>query len=149
MGKGYSWGARPSGGETTGLNQAACENLIRLDREIRGLPQLTAQQPQVQQAQIADMTQNQYSWNNAAQQQQVTTPAPVATGGPASCPPGQFWDGRQCRGSVAPGFSNLMNVASMAPATSVASGLTDFTGGGMTAATSFMGGRKKYLVQNL
>lgn len=44
MGKGYMWGPRPSGGESTGLNQRDCENLIQRDIEVRtGQPQVTQQ----------------------------------------------------------------------------------------------------------
>jgi hypothetical protein len=37
----------------------------------------------------------------------------VATqgGGAGQCPPGQFWDGRQCRGSIAPGAAGLISAA--------------------------------------
>lgn len=40
-------------------------------------------------------------------------PPGVATEGAGSnqCPPGQFWDGRQCRGSIAPGAAGLISTA--------------------------------------
>lgn len=42
MGKGYVWGPRPSGGESTGLNQSDCEAIKARDLEIRQ-PQMTQQ----------------------------------------------------------------------------------------------------------
>lgn len=60
------------------------------------------------------------------------------------CPPDaqgrpQFWDGRQCRGSVAPGAASLVSQAmNLAPSATVAPGLTDFAPPSMPA-TSFMG----------
>lgn len=110
FGQGYSWGARPPSGEPTGLNQAACQNLIAMDREIRGLPAQNTAPP-------SSNVQAQTTQQNTASMAPQTPPpkppgnAPVATGGPAACGPGQFWDGTRCRGSVAPGFGNLMNAA--------------------------------------
>jgi hypothetical protein len=37
--------------------------------------------------------------------------APVATGGPGQCPPGQFWDGRKCRGAVDVSAAGLISAA--------------------------------------
>lgn len=88
-GQGYRWGAPSSGCERTGLNQSDCENLARLDLDIRGIaqtPAMTPPQPQI-----------------------IDTPA---TGGQESCTgPGVFWDGRECRGSVRSGFGNYGGIA--------------------------------------
>jgi hypothetical protein len=65
-----------------------------------------------------------------------TEPPPTETAGPqlpkepppvasTMCPPGQFWDGRQCRGSIAPGAAGLI---------SAAGGLT---AGGMTSPVAY------------
>ena len=44
MGQGYMWGPRPSGGESTGLNQKDCESLMARDIEVRtGQAQVTQQ----------------------------------------------------------------------------------------------------------
>jgi hypothetical protein len=103
MGQGYSWGPRPPSGESTGLNQAACQNIISVDRQVRGLPPLTATpgatvQQQTTSPQTPPMTATQAP---APPKPPPPTPPPVATGGPGSCGPGQFWDGTRCRGSVA------------------------------------------------
>lgn len=66
----------------------------------------------------------------------------VATG---QCPPDaqgrpQFWDGRQCRGSIAPGASGLISQAmNLAPAATIAP--SEFAMPSMPA-TSFMGGMR-------
>lgn len=43
-----------------------------------------------------------FKWGDAPQSKAPSEPAPVATEGAGSnrCPPGQFWDGNKCRGSV-------------------------------------------------
>ncbi|MCI0564393.1 MAG: hypothetical protein MN733_38465 [Nitrososphaera sp.] len=72
-----------------------------------------------------------------------TERAPVAS---TMCPPGQFWDGRQCRGSIAPGAAGLISAAGgLAP-----SGVTMAPGGlapGGMAPTFKISGR--YPVVNL
>jgi len=100
-GKGYSWGARPSGGESTGLSQSDCEAIKARDLEIRtGQTQLT-------------------------QQAQCDTSR------------GQFIDPRtgQCRGSVssAPGVPFGFDGGGLT---------TGMQASGVTAASSFMGGRR-------
>lgn len=116
MGQGYMWGPRPSGGESTGLNQRDCESLIQRDREVRGLPMQSGGTAPGQ-LQIAP------------QDQQVQN-VPVSTGQQPICDPmkGQFIDPvtRQCRGSVA--------------------SIPNIPGGGITApptyaGSSFMGRR--------
>jgi len=68
------------------------------------------------------------------------------TGGPSSCGPGQFWDGRQCRGSVAPGFGGYGGVAfGGGGGMAIPGGLE--SGGGMTSAVSLMG--RRYPVTNI
>ncbi len=103
MGQGYSWGPRPQSGEPTGLNQAACQNIISVDRQVRGLPPLVTTpgatvQQQTTSPQTPPMTATQAT---PPPKLPPPTPPPVATGGPGSCGPGQFWDGTRCRGSVA------------------------------------------------
>lgn len=69
--------------------------------------------------------------------------APVPTR--PSCPPGQFWDGRQCRGSIAPGAEGLISAAAGG-----AGGMTAMGPGGISTSrgvTSAMSGR--YPVVNL
>lgn len=41
----------------------------------------------------------------------ILTPPQPTSQGPGNCPPGQFWDGRQCRGAIAniPGLPGLIN----------------------------------------
>ena len=125
MGSGYMWGERPSGGESTGLNEKDCQDLIARDLEVRsGI---------VQSSQAQDMTQNPYSWNAAS-----GIPAPVATG---DCDPlkGEFPDGRGgCRRSVStmPGLPGGFGDSTVAPTS-----FSDFNPG-MTSATSFMGSRR-------
>lgn len=148
-GQGYSWGARPSGSETTGLNRSDCANIMRYDREIRGLPVATLQPEPVQAPQFTQestpMTQAPMS---PSLQPAIETRPDVAS---TMCPQGQFWDGRQCRGSVAPGFGNLMNIANMGPSGGVAAptfGGEGFSSGGAPGAFS-MGGRRRFPVVNL
>ncbi len=156
FGQGYSWGARPPSGEPTGLNEAACQNLIALDREIRGLPVQNTTAPP------ANNLQAQNTQANTATMVPQTPPppappehAPVASGGPTSCGEGQFWDGRQCRGSVAPGFGNLMNTAmnagGAATGGAISPGNLDINPGSISNASfAGMGSRKRrYPVVNL
>jgi hypothetical protein len=148
-GQGYSWGARPSGSETTGLNKSDCENLMRYDREIRG--QAINLQPQTAPAQATQFTQESQPMTQATaapnMQPTIQTPPNVQS---TMCPPGQFWDGRQCRGSVAPGFGNLMSIANMGPSGGVSAptfGGEGFSSGGAPGAFSMAG--RKYRVVNL
>lgn len=103
-GQGYSWGSQPPGGQATEVQkQSDCENLVRLDQEIRGLtaaPTTTPAQPQVT--------------DHATGEEQTAVP----TQGTAPCPVGSFIDPitRKCRGSVATGagggglFNQAMNL---------------------------------------
>lgn len=126
MGKGYMWGERPSGGESTGLNQKDCEALMARDLEVRS--------GVVQPSQAQDMTQNPYSWNAAA-----GLPTSIAPGA-CDTSKGEFPDGRGgCRRSVStmPGLPGGFGDSGMTAPTS----FSDFNPG-MTSATSFMGRRR-------
>lgn len=75
----------------------------------------------------------------------LTTPTGVPTPTPGStpvgvCPAGQFWDGRQCRGSVAPGW---MDYLKFGPSPSLISPVPALPGGGATQYAMFggLGGR--------
>jgi len=161
IGQGYSWGARPSGGETTGLNQSDCMAIQANYNSVRGLPNVTTQEGQT--AQNVTNTQNQQTTEtmyNPNAPMAPQEPAPVAT--PGACPPGQFWDGRQCRGSVAPGFGGLTAGLNLGPsgagmpAGNVAfGGEGGFSSGGAPGEFSMVGrvrpnmGRRSFPVVNL
>jgi len=149
-GQGYSWGPRPSGGESTGLNQNDCQNLIALDREIRGLP-IPTENTAPTQAQQAQQTTTPTNATSMQPPAQPPVDNSVATGGQSACPPGQFWDGMRCRGSVSSMPGGFGNVAfggggGMTPAVS---NIAMDAGAAVSAATSFMGARKRYPVRNL
>jgi len=133
MGKGYMWGERPSGGESTGLNQKDCQDLIARDLDVRGL---SVQTPQGQTSQQTGTVNSTPSWNTApgATRPQDNGVASV------DCGPGKFWDGTKCRGSVSmpslpggiPGDSGGMTASTS---------FSDFNPGAVSA-TSFMGRRR-------
>jgi len=136
-GQGYSWGPPPSGAQPTDIQkQSDCENLVRTQGEIRGF---AVQPPQVPaQAQVTDQSTGMTATQAASGMQ---PPAPVATGIPCDPMRGQFIDPvtRQCRGSVATGGGYGGVAFGGGGGMTIPGGLE--AGGGMTAATAFMGAR--------
>jgi hypothetical protein len=147
MGQGYSWGPRPSGGESTGLSQSDCNNIASVDRQVRGLPPL--QTPTAQNLQPSTTTPTAtMTPSTAPPAPPKPPPAPVATGGPGACGPGQFWDGTKCRGSVSmPG--GMANVPGGMTASGGAAaglmpppGLTDISAGSLLGQVRLVMGHR-------
>lgn len=142
IGKGYNWGPRPSGGESTGLNQQDCQNLQARYLDVRNLPQTTGQQG----ATVSNIQNQQQSTPTNA-----TNLKPVATGsGDQGCMPPNFWDGRQCRGSVA-SIPNLPGGFGSAATTPSGINPGEIPGGGSEGLTAFgMQGRiQRFPVVNI
>jgi hypothetical protein len=164
IGQGYSWGARPSGGETTGLNQNDCMAIQANYNSVRGLPNVTPQEGQT--AQNVTNTQPQQTseamYNpNAPMAPQA--PAPVASTDCSYLGPNAYWDGRQCRSAnMTQAAGNLFNQAmnlgpsgASLPAGNVAFGGEGFSSGGAPGEFSMVGrvrpnmGRRSFPVVNL
>jgi len=160
IGQGYSWGARPSGGETTGLNKRDCEAIQANYNSVRGLSVQNLETPPVQATQFTqDSNQVAQAPTAPSMQPAIETRPDVAS---TMCPPGQFWDGRKCRGSVdtsAGGiFGQAMNLGpsgASLPAGNVAFGGEGFSSGGAPGEFSMVGrvrpnmGRRSFPVVNL
>lgn len=152
IGQGYSWGARPSGGETTGLNQKDCQAIQANYNSVRGLSVQNLETPAAQATQFTQES-NQVAQAPATpgMQPAIETRPDVAS---TMCPQGQFWDGRQCRGSVAPGFggggliSQAMNLGPSGGVAAPTFGGEGFSSGGAPGAFS-MAGRRRFRVVNL
>lgn len=140
IGEGYSWGPRPTSGESTGLNQSDCNSIISRDREVRGIPQMPEksgpQQPEVQPS-----SPSTYGMLPPTHQQPPSRPA-VPTGGSGGCVPPAFWDGTKCRGSVSSVPTGASGGAGGAGATvqpELNPGAPVDTGGGLLMGRAFMG----------
>lgn len=149
IGQGYSWGARPSGGETTGLNQSDCMAIQANYNAVRGVGQIPTKGGQTVQNVTNPQSQqtSETAYNPNAPMAPQERPS-VAT--PGVCPEGQFWDGRQCRGSVA-SIPNLPGGFGGTSASGAGIGPGDLPGGGSEGLTAFgMTGRvRRFRVVNL
>lgn len=157
IGQGYSWGARPSGGETTGLNQRDCESIQARYNDVRGLPNVTSQGGQT--AQNVTNPQPQQTSEGLYNPNAPMAPqgnAPVASTDCSYLGPNAYWDGRQCRsanmtaaaGSLVSQAMNLGPSGGGLPAGSVPFGGEGFGSGGAPGAFS-MAGRRRFPVVNL
>jgi hypothetical protein len=139
IGQGYTWGARPSGGESTGLNQQDCQNIQARYQEVRNPVPTGAQASTVSNVQ----NQEEATATNAA----GLTPTNASR--PEECLPPNFWDGRRCRGSVASipnlpgGFGGESPSAGIGPGDLPSGGSEGLQAFGMT------GSKRRFRVVNL
>lgn len=128
-GQGYSWGPRPSGGESTGLNQRDCESIRQRDREVRGIPVENTQAAQTSQV-SNQQTSSEGIYNpNAPMAPQGR--APVASTDCSHLGPYAWFDGRQCRpGSVNQSGGSLVSSAMNLGPSGMTTGAVPFGMGG-------------------